>query len=87
MRRIRLVFAALAFVTWPAHATYHTWVIEQLYSNADGNVQFVVLHEAQGANGENLQGLIYIEYTFHATLILAGVILARFLWVKHRLGN
>jgi len=54
MRRIRLVFAALAFVTWPAHATYHTWVIEQLYSNADGNVQFVVLHEAQGANGENL---------------------------------
>lgn len=26
-------------------------------------------------NGMNLQGLLYIEYTFHVTLIIAGVIL------------
>ena len=28
------------------------------------------------ANGMNMTGLIYIEYTFHVTLILAGAILA-----------
>ena len=43
--------------TWPlvaalypmiAHATFHTWKIETIYSSADGTVQFVVLHESQG---------------------------------------
>lgn len=29
-------------------------------------------------NGENLQGLIYIEYGFHVTLIIAAVIAANF---------
>jgi hypothetical protein len=28
--------------------------IEQLYSNADGTVQFIVLHESSGQNGEHL---------------------------------
>ena len=28
------------------------------------------------ANGMNLQGLLYIEYTFHVTLIIAGATLA-----------
>ena len=31
-----------------AHATFHTWKIETIYSSADGTVQFVVLHESQG---------------------------------------
>ena len=40
-----------------ARAEFHTFQIEQLYSNADGSVQFVVLHESQGMDGENfLQG-------------------------------
>ena len=30
------------------------FVVDELYSNADGSVQYVVLHEAQGANGANL---------------------------------
>jgi hypothetical protein len=31
-----------------AHATFHTWTIEAIYSSADGTVQFVMLHESQG---------------------------------------
>jgi hypothetical protein len=38
----------------PARATFHTFVIEQIYSNADGRVQFVVLHESLGMNGQNM---------------------------------
>ena len=37
-----------------ACATYHLFRIEQIYSNTDGTVQFIVLHESQGMNGENL---------------------------------
>jgi len=37
-----------------AYAEYHTFVIDQLFSNADGSVQFVVLHESMGMNGENM---------------------------------
>lgn len=29
-------------------------------------------------NGDNLQGLIYIEYAFHVTLIVAAMLVARF---------
>ncbi len=46
--------AALAWLALPAMATYHTWKIEQLYSNADGTLQFIVLHESEGEDGENL---------------------------------
>jgi hypothetical protein len=35
-------------------ASFHTFRIEQLYSNADGSVQFIVMHEASNVNGENL---------------------------------
>lgn len=52
-----LTIVALAFVATAARAEFHTFQIEQLYSNADGSVQFVVLHESQGMDGENfLQG-------------------------------
>jgi len=37
-----------------ALATFHTFVIEQIFSNATGTVQFVVLHEASNANGQHL---------------------------------
>src|SRR5262249_55034549 len=37
-----------------AEASFHTFVIETIYSNADGTVQFVVLRETQGFPGENL---------------------------------
>ena len=51
-----LTIVALALVATAARAEFHTFQIEQLYSNADGSVQFVVLHESQGMNGENFLG-------------------------------
>jgi hypothetical protein len=39
-----------------ALANFHLFQIEQLFSNADGTVQFVVMHEFTGSNGEHLWG-------------------------------
>ena len=36
----------------PAFATFHTYRIDQIYSNGDGTIQFVVLKESQGDNGQ-----------------------------------
>jgi hypothetical protein len=52
-----LRFCALAVLltaSSAALANFHLFRIEQLYSNADGTVQFVVLHESFGENNENL---------------------------------
>jgi len=49
----RLAIAMLALLAAPALASFHTWKIEQLYSNADGTLQFIVLHESLGADGES----------------------------------
>jgi len=56
MRVLASIFLALfASLGAPvARATFHTYQIDQIFSNADGSVQFVVLHEAAGANGQNL---------------------------------
>ncbi len=35
-----------------ALANFHTYRIEEIYSNADGTIQFVLLHESSGQNGE-----------------------------------
>jgi uncharacterized protein DUF5648 len=48
-----LLLAAVAPATW---ASFHTFKIEQIFSNADGSVQFLVMHESVGADGENLWG-------------------------------
>ena len=48
------VAPALALVATAALADFHTFKIEEIYSNASGTVQFIVMHESQGANGENL---------------------------------
>jgi hypothetical protein len=51
---IRWILVLLLAVAAPmAEATFHLFRIEQLYSNADGTVQFVVLRESSGADGEN----------------------------------
>jgi hypothetical protein len=51
---LRCVFVSLlAMVATTAVASFHTFQIEQIFSNADGTVQFVVLREAAGLNGEN----------------------------------
>ena len=49
-----LGIVSLLLVTGTAFASFHTYVIDQLYSNADGSVQFIVLHEAFGLDGQNL---------------------------------
>jgi len=43
---------ALASVASIASAEFHTYVIEQLFSNASGTVQFIVMHESQGMSAE-----------------------------------
>lgn len=60
--RITLAVAALAFAT-QASATFHTYEIEQLYSNADGTVQFIVLHEAARADGQEF----FAGHQLHST--------------------
>ena len=36
-----------------AHAACHLFMIDQVYSNGDGTVQYVVMRETTGSNGEN----------------------------------
>jgi hypothetical protein len=38
----------------PAQAAFHDFRIDQVFSNADGSVQYVVMRESLGNNGENL---------------------------------
>jgi len=56
MGGIRGLLAAgwLALVATDAFAVFHTFKFQQLYSNADGTVQFIVMHESELANGEHL---------------------------------
>ena len=44
---------ATALVALPARATFHTFVINEIFSNADGSIQYVVLHESLGMNGQS----------------------------------
>lgn len=55
LRRAARALGALALAAaWcVAHAGIETFVVEQVYSNADGSVQFVVLHEAGGQGNGN----------------------------------
>ena len=47
------VFLAMTLAATAARASFHTFAIEQVYSNADGTVQFVVLRDTSGTDGEN----------------------------------
>jgi hypothetical protein len=52
---VRFVVAlVVALAASTANATFHTFRLQQIFSNADGSVQFVVLVESAGSNGENL---------------------------------
>src|SRR5215207_5988839 len=54
-RLIRTLAASWFFaIAGFASASYHTWEIAELYSNADGSIQFIQLRETQGFAGENL---------------------------------
>ena len=58
-----LLGLSLALVASGAWATFHTFQIAQIFSNADGTVQFVVLHESAGFNGQEF----LMGHTFTAT--------------------
>jgi len=55
MARALLSLAALGLVYFaaPAQAAFHTFRIDQVYSNASGTVQYIVMREATGSNGES----------------------------------
>jgi hypothetical protein len=50
--RLLITFAAVAACA-QANAQVLSWHLDQLYSNSDGNIEFVVVSEYQGVNGEN----------------------------------
>ncbi len=53
MRILRAVMCVLAAaLALPAAASFHTFAIQQLYSNADGSIQFIVLKEVGDENGQ-----------------------------------
>ena len=55
-----MVFALIANAAW---ATFHTYQIQEIFSNADGSIQYVVLHEALGFSGQQF----LVGHAFFAT--------------------
>ena len=53
-RALRLVVWCFVLATSNAFAAFHLFQIDQIYSNADGTVQFIVLFEPGPTPGENL---------------------------------
>ena len=58
-RSFRIAAGAVILVlALPALASFHTFRINEIYSNFDGTIQFIELKEASGASGQNfLRGL------------------------------
>src|SRR6266567_1596761 len=58
---------ALLSLSFAATAEFHFYKIEEIYSNADGTVQYLVMHESMGQNGENLwSGRALVAMPTHA---------------------
>jgi hypothetical protein len=55
IRAVAVAACALcaALIATAALATFHTWQIAELYSSADGTVQFIELFEAANSNGQD----------------------------------
>jgi len=51
-----LLGVVVAFAASSAQATFHTFRIDEVFSNADGVVQYVVLREAAGFSGQQFLG-------------------------------
>jgi hypothetical protein len=58
-----LLALALSVFATASVASFHTFKIEEIYSNADGTVQYVVLHESFNSNFENLLGVHSLKTT------------------------
>ena len=50
---IGLATLILGLCTMAAHAEFHLFRIDQVFSNAEGTIQYVVMRESSGANGEH----------------------------------
>ncbi len=51
------VFALVALIGSPAGAASHSWRVNEVFSNADGTIQFIELKECCGFAAENAVGL------------------------------
>src|SRR5581483_5000272 len=49
-----LACLALAVMASPARASFETYIVDELYSNADGTVQYLLLRENQGLNQQDV---------------------------------
>ncbi|HSC23530.1 MAG TPA: hypothetical protein VLG08_07460, partial [Casimicrobiaceae bacterium] len=49
----RLLFVMFAVCALPAQAAFHLFRIDQVFSNADGTIQYIVLRESTGTNNES----------------------------------
>ena len=62
---LRALFLAaavsLSMPVLPAHAAFHLFRIAEVYSNADGSVQYIVIRESSGSNGENFWAGLQIK--------------------------
>jgi hypothetical protein len=62
LRRL-VCFSLGLLLTHQARATFHLWTVNEIYSNADGSVQFIELHESSTINGEDLLAGHFIRCT------------------------
>ena len=64
-----VLLSALVVVA-PAQADLHTWAINEIFSNAAGNVQFIEMKEVSGLNGQdNLFSSVAFAHTFDTNAI------------------
>jgi hypothetical protein len=50
---LSLLASIVALGVAPAYASFHLFLIDQVFSNADGTVQYVVMRESTGSDAEN----------------------------------
>ncbi len=53
-RMIRIAALGVGLLALQAEASFHTWAVQEIYSNADGTIQFIEMKETFGANFEHL---------------------------------
>jgi len=73
----RMLFVVFALAALPASASFHLWTMTELYSNADGSVQFLEMRaltsSEQFFNGHTLTSTVNgVTKTFTATRDLPG---------------
>lgn len=65
------IAAAISFLNAPAHASFHLWKFSEVFSNADGSVQFIEMLDP--SNGEELVGGIQLKSNTHTLSVPANL--------------